>query len=160
MTERAEEAVVALYREKGLTLAAAESCTGGLIAKRITDVPGASHVFLGGVVSYTNGVKHGVLGVPQELLEAFGAVSEPVAGAMAEGVRRITGADIGVSVTGCAGPDRDDRNNPVGTVYVGIATAGGTRVIKPDVGQESRAEIRRRAADEVLKLALDALRKG
>ena len=159
MTERAEEAVVALYREKGLTLAAAESCTGGLIAKRITDVPGASHAFLGGVVSYTNGVKHGVLGVPQELLEAFGAVSEPVAGAMAEGVRRITGADIGVSVTGCAGPDRDDRNNPVGTVYVGIATAGGTRVIKPDVGQESRAEIRRRAADEVLKLALDALRK-
>ena len=157
--ERAEEAVVALYREKGLTLAAAESCTGGLIAKRITDVPGASHVFLGGVVSYTNGVKHGVLGVPQELLEAFGAVSEPVAGAMAEGVRRITGADIGVSVTGCAGPDRDDRNNPVGTVYVGIASAEGTRIIKPDVGQENRAEIRCRAAEEALKLALDAGRK-
>ena len=159
VTERVEETVVALYREKGLTLAAAESCTGGLIAKCITDVPGASHVFLGGVVSYTNGVKHGVLGVPQELLDRFGAVSEPVAKAMAEGVRRISGADIGVSVTGVAGPDRDDRGNEVGTVYVGIAAAEGTRVIKPDVGKESRTEIRRRAADEVLKLALDAGRE-
>ena len=159
MTELLEAKLVSLYREKGLTLAAAESCTGGLIAKRITDVPGASHVFLGGVVSYTNGVKHRVLGVPQELLDEFGAVSEPVAAAMAEGVRRITGADVGVSVTGCAGPDRDDRDNPVGTVYVGIATAESTRVIKPDVGQESREEIRRRAADEVLKSALDAGRE-
>ena len=159
MTELLEAKLVSLYREKGLTLAAAESCTGGLIAKRITDVPGASHVFLGGVVSYTNGVKHRVLGVPQELLDEFGAVSEPVAAAMAEGVRRITGADVGVSVTGCAGPDRDDRDNPVGTVYVGIATAESTRVITPDVGQESREEIRRRAADEVLKLASDAGRE-
>lgn len=157
--ESLEKAVVALYREKGLTLAAAESCTGGLIAKRITDVPGASQVFLGGVVSYTNGVKHAVLGVAQELLDNYGAVSEPVAVAMAEGVRCITGADIGLSVTGCAGPDRDDWNNPVGTVFAGIATESGASAVKLDVGDESRGEIRRRAADEVLKLALAAARE-
>ena len=109
-------------RERGLTFAAAESCTGGLIAKRITDLPGASAVFRGGVVSYTNEVKRDVLGVPQQLLDQYGAVSAPVAEAMADGVRRITGADFAVSVTGVAGPDRDDRGNEVGTVFIGIAS--------------------------------------
>ena len=98
-----EEVVSALLREKGRTLAAAESCTGGLIAKRMTDLPGASQVFMGGVVSYTNFVKANVLSVPQALLDEHGAVSEPVARAMAEGVRAITGADYGISVTGVAG---------------------------------------------------------
>ena len=91
--------VLALCREKGLTLSAAESITGGLIAKCITDVPGASQVFLGGVVSYTNEVKNHVLGVPSSLLEAYGAVSEPVARAMAMGVRVLTGSDLAVAVT-------------------------------------------------------------
>ena len=95
-----EEVVITRLRQKGLTLSAAESCTGGLIAKRLTDVPGASAAFLGGVVSYTNAVKAGVLGVPRDLLEQYGAVSEPVARAMAEGVRRLTGSDLAVSVTG------------------------------------------------------------
>ena len=121
-----EEVVSALLREKGQTLAAAESCTGGLIAKRMTDLPGASQVFMGGVVSYTNFVKANVLGVPQALLDEHGAVSEPVARAMAEGVRAVTGADYGISVTGVAGPDSDERGNAVGTVYIGLAGPDGT----------------------------------
>ena len=114
-----------LLKEQGLTLSAAESCTGGLIAKRITDLPGASAAFKGGVVSYWSEVKHDVLGVPQDLLDTCGAVSEPVARAMAEGVRTRLGTDLGVSVTGVAGPDPDDRGNPVGLVYVGLAWDGG-----------------------------------
>ena len=117
-----------LLKEQGLTLSAAESCTGGLIAKRFTDLPGASAAFKGGVVSYWSEVKHDVLGVPQDLLDTCGAVSEPVARAMAEGVRTRLGTDLGVSVTGVAGPDPDDRGNPVGLVYVGLAWDGGTFV--------------------------------
>lgn len=120
-----EEVCLALLKDQGLSLACAESCTGGLIAKRITDLAGASSVFHGGVVSYTNEVKHGVLGVPRELLDQFGAVSAPVAEAMAEGARRALGADLAVSATGVAGPDPDDRGNPVGLVYVALAWDGG-----------------------------------
>ena len=109
MNETLERRLVVTLKARGLTLAAAESCTGGLAAKRLTDVPGASAVFLGGVVSYTNGVKERVLHVPHETLETYSAVSEQTARAMAEGVRRLTGADVGLSVTGVAGPDRDDR---------------------------------------------------
>ena len=151
-----EREVSALLREQGRTLAAAESCTGGLIAKRMTDLAGASQVFLGGVVSYTNAVKARVLGVPQALLDEYGAVSEPVARAMAEGVRRITGADYGVSVTGVAGPDRDDRGNAVGTVYVALAGAEGTVCRLCRFGALSRAEIRERAAAAALALLLSA----
>ncbi len=147
-----EQAVSALLREKRLTLAAAESCTGGLIAKRMTDLSGASQIFMGGVVSYTNQVKARLLGVPQALLDEYGAVSEPVARAMAEGVRRITGADVGVSVTGVAGPDRDDRGNEVGTVYIALACADGTHSRLCRFGMLSRAEIRTMAADAVFAL--------
>lgn len=149
-----EEVVSALLREKGRTLAAAESCTGGLIAKRLTDVPGASAAFLGGVVSYTNGVKAGVLGVPRDLLDRYGAVSAPVARAMAEGVRRVTGSDLSVSVTGLAGPDGDDRGNPVGTVYVGLSWQGGSLVRHLTLGGD-RARIRLLAASN----ALDIIRR-
>ena len=154
MTEQLspDQAVSALLREKRLTLAAAESCTGGLIAKRMTDLSGASQIFMGGVVSYTNQVKARVLGVPQALLDEYGAVSEPVARAMAEGVRRITGADVGVSVTGVAGPDRDDRGNEVGTVYIALACADGTHSCLCRFGMLSRAEIRTMAADAVFAL--------
>lgn len=117
-----------MLHQHGKTFSAAESCTGGLIAKRITDLPGASCVFRGGVVSYTNEVKASVLGVPQETLNRYGAVSEPVARAMAEGVRRITGSDLSVATTGLAGPDGDDRGNPVGTVFVALSTPERTVV--------------------------------
>ena len=120
-----ESVCLQLLKAQGLTLAAAESCTGGLIAKRLTDLPGASAAFKGGVVSYWSEVKHDILGVPQDLLDTYGAVSEPVARAMAQGVRAALGADLGVSVTGVAGPDPDERGNPVGLVFVGIAWDGG-----------------------------------
>ena len=125
-----EAVCLRLLKEKGKTFAAAESCTGGLIAKRITDIPGASAVFMGGVVSYTNFVKAEVLGVPRDTLDRFGAVSPETAGAMAEGVRQRCGADLAVSVTGCAGPDPDERGTPVGTGFVGFAAEGLT-LVKP-----------------------------
>ena len=149
-----EEVVITRLRQKGLTLSAAESCTGGLIAKRLTDVPGASAAFLGGVVSYTSAVKAGVLGVPRDLLEQYGAVSEPVARAMAEGVRRLTGSDLSVSVTGLAGPDDDDRGNPVGTVYLGLSLPGETLVRRLALGGD-RSRIRLLAASN----ALDMIRR-
>ena len=145
---------VKTLKARSLTVSAAESCTGGLIAKRITDVAGASAVFPGGVVSYTNGVKAGVLGVPRDLLDRYGAVSAPVARAMAEGVRRVTGSDLSVSVTGLAGPDGDDRGNPVGTVYVGLSWQGGSLVRHLTLGGD-RARIRLLAASN----ALDIIRR-
>ena len=147
-----ESAVLQLLKDKGLTFGSAESCTGGLIAKRITDLPGASAVFKGGVVSYTDAVKHGVLGVPQELLDQFGAVSPQVAQAMAEGARRVLGCDLSVSTTGVAGPDRDDRGNPVGLVYVALAGPGFCQVKELHLGASGRAGIRNRSAHRAFDL--------
>lgn len=146
-----EAHAVKTLKAKGLTVSAAESCTGGLIAKRITDVAGASAVFPGGVVSYTNGVKHKILGVPDDVLETFGAVSEPVAAHMAEGARRVMGSHLALSATGLAGPDGDDRGNPVGTVYIGLATPTGTEVTHLNL-RGSRESIRQQAADYALAL--------
>ena len=124
-----EQRCCELLKARGMTFAAAESCTGGLIAKRITDVPGASLVFMGGVVSYTDTVKHRVLGVPAEMLEEYGAVSAPVARAMAEGARRATTADLAVSVTGVAGPERDEKKHwTIACCAVGGADAFGVRL--------------------------------
>ena len=151
-----EAVVSALLRERGLTLSAAESCTGGLIAKRMTDLPGASKVFRGGVVSYTNGVKAGVLGVPDALLEQYGAVSEPVARAMAEGCRRACGSDLAVSVTGVAGPDKDDWGNEVGTVYIALASREGTLCKRLSCGRgRGRGRVRTSAAHN----AFDIIRR-
>lgn len=150
------ERCIAAYKEKGLLLATAESLTGGLIAAKLTDVPGASAVLRGGVVSYTNEVKHAVLGVPQALLDEYGAVSEPVARAMAEGARRACLSDVAVAVTGVAGPARDDRENPVGTVYIAAATANGTVCALHRFGEDkSRAEIRALTVEAAVALALE-----
>lgn len=108
----------------GRTIATAESCTGGLVAARLTDRPGSSAYVLGGVVSYSNDVKSGVLGVPADLIAELGAVSEPVAAAMAEGARAVTGADVAVSTTGIAGPGGEVPGKPVGTVCFGLAVDG------------------------------------
>ena len=143
-----------LLKDRHLTFSAAESCTGGLIAKRMTDVPGASAVFLGGVVSYTNGVKAHVLGVPQDVLDRYGAVSAPTAKAMAEGVRHLTGSDLAVSVTGVAGPDKDDRGNEVGTVFIALADGRKTVVRKWDLGT-GRDRVRTMAAHH----AFDMIRR-
>ena len=141
-----------LLLERGLTLATAESCTGGLIARRITALPGASRVYRGGVVSYWTEVKAAVLGVPQDLLDQYGAVSEPTARAMAEGARRITGADIAVSVTGVAGPDPDERGNPVGLVFIGLATPDGTFCRRTESGRRTRDRIQDLSANHALDM--------
>jgi nicotinamide-nucleotide amidase len=123
-----EEVVGRGLRERRLTLAVAESCTGGLIGDRITNVAGSSDYFLGGVVSYSNAAKHDLLGVPAEVLERHGAVSAPTAREMARGVRRVFGADFGLAVTGIAGPGGGSPEKPVGTVYLGLAMADGEEV--------------------------------
>ncbi|MDO5547531.1 MAG: CinA family protein [Eubacteriales bacterium] len=112
----------------GLTLSVAESCTGGLLSAKITDVPGASKFYKGGVCTYCNEIKHGVLGVRQETLDTYTAVSEQTAGEMAAGCARVFGTDLAVSVTGYAGPDGGEDGTPVGTIYVGICCRGAVRV--------------------------------
>ncbi|WP_368220723.1 competence/damage-inducible protein A [Anaerotruncus rubiinfantis] len=118
-----QTAAVQALKERGFTVATAESCTGGYLSKRITEVPGSSEVFGCGVTSYANGVKEKLLGVKRETLEKYGAVSPETAKEMADGVRRISGADIGISTTGIAGPDGGSDEKPVGLVYVGISSA-------------------------------------
>lgn len=140
---------------RNMTLATAESCTGGLVAEKLTAIPGASAIYRGGVVSYWTSIKADVLGVPQELLDAYGPVSEPCARAMAEGVRKITGADLGVSVTGSAGPTADERGVPVGIVYIGLAAPGGTFCRSLDMGRRRRDRIQGLAANH----AFDVVRR-
>ena len=149
-----EQVVLAALKGKGLTLGAAESCTGGLIAKRITDLAGASAVFRGGVVSYTNEVKANVLGVPRDLLDEQGAVCADVARAMAEGARRVLGCDLAVSATGVAGPDSDERGNPVGLVYVALAAPDGCWVRRLDLAGPSdrRDRVRTMAASHAFDM--------
>ena len=150
-----EEVCFHLLKEKGLTFATAESCTGGRVAERITALPGASAVYRGGVVSYWTSVKADVLGVPADTLDAHGAVSAETARAMAEGARRITGADIAMSVTGVAGPDPDERGVPVGIVYIGLATPDGTFCRPLDLGKRRRDRIQDLSSNH----AFDVLRR-
>ena len=150
-----EEAVFPLLKEKGLTFATAESCTGGEIAKRFTDIPGASSVFLGGAVVYTNEVKARLLGLDPKMIEEKGAVSREVAVALAEQVRRLTGADIGIGVTGLAGPDGDGVHE-VGTVFVSMAVEGNTYVRVLSLGpKRTRSYIRRMSGNH----AYDMMRR-
>ncbi len=118
---RLEEKIIARLVEQGRTLALAESCTGGLVGHRLTQVPGSSAAFLGGVIAYHNAVKERLLGVPAEVLAREGAVSEATALAMADGVRRLLGADVAVAVTGVAGPSGGTPDKPVGLTYVALA---------------------------------------
>ncbi len=150
-----EQVVLEGARDRGLTLGTAESCTGGLIAKRITDVPGSASAFLGGVVSYHCEVKAGLLGVSQALLDEKGAVCAQVAEQMAQGARRALGCDLAVSVTGVAGPDPDERGNPVGLVYTGLATPDGCWVKKLNLASPGarRDRIRTLAANHALDMA-------
>ena len=150
-----EAACSALLRQKGMTLSSAESCTGGQIAQRMTALAGASQVYRGGVVSYWTEMKADVLGVSREILDQYGAVSEQTARAMAQGARRITGADVAVSVTGVAGPDPDERGNGVGLVFIGLDTPVGTFCRRCDFGQRRRDRIQELAANH----AFDLLRR-
>jgi len=145
------EIVLDLCRARGLTLAAAESCTGGLVSARLTAVPGASAVFKGGVVSYANEAKERALGVPHDVLERHGAVSAEAAKAMAEGVRARLGTDVGVSVTGIAGPDGGTEQKPVGLVFVHAVGAGGEEARRSELPGD-REMIRGRATAAALHL--------
>ena len=143
-----------LKRLEGKTLCTAESCTGGSIGAALTAIPGSSAVYVGGIISYTNAVKHKILGVPAEMLETCGAVSAPVAEAMARGARIALNADIAVSVTGLAGPGGDDYGNPVGRVYIGYADE--TTVIHREFTfPGDREAVRQQATEEALKLVLE-----
>ena len=148
--------LVAKLKEAGKTIASAESCTGGLVGKSITDISGSSAVYPGGVISYCNRVKHAVLGVDQEDLDTLGPVSEPVARQMAQGVRRVIGADLGLSVTGIAGPNSDETGRPVGLVYIG-ASKGETTLVREFRFDGDRTAVRNQAAAAAAALALELL---
>lgn len=149
-----ENTVAKLLHEKGKTLATAESCTAGLLSKRITDIPGTSSVFLGGVVVYSNEAKENLLGVPSKLLEDFGAVSRECATTLSRNVAQLFSSDIGVGITGIAGPDGGSDEKPVGTVYVSVSADGRTwcKTIRP---QRDRALNRNMAT----LTALDMVRR-
>jgi nicotinamide-nucleotide amidase len=145
------EIVLDLCRSRGLTLATAESCTGGLVAARLTGVPGASDVFVGGVVAYANGVKEDELGVPRSVLERHGAVSAEVATAMAEGARKRLGADVAVAVTGVAGPGGGTEEKPVGLVFAHASGPDGAEARRSEL-PGAREMIRGRATAAALHL--------
>ena len=141
--------LVALLKAQGLTCATAESCTGGGVGAAITAVPGASEVFLGGVISYATAVKQGVLGVSPTTLATVGAVSPETAAQMADGARRLLKADLAVSVTGIAGPDGGSAEKPVGLVWFGLATAAGVRTERA-IFAGDRAAVRAQAVTHAL----------
>jgi nicotinamide-nucleotide amidase len=147
-----EQVVGALLRDRGLTIAAAESCTGGLLMARLTDVPGSSAYVAGGVVSYSNDVKTGVLRVPDDQLRAHGAVSERVAVALAEGVKSLTGANIAVSITGIAGPDGGTPAKPVGTVVIALVDDAGEAKVRTFRFIGDRTMVRFQASQAALEM--------
>lgn len=143
-------------RNTGTTLGTAESCTGGLVAATLTAIPGSSEVVRGGVVSYWAEVKRDVLGVPEDVIETFGVVSEQCARAMAEGAARVLGCDYTVSTTGIAGPGGAEPGKPVGTVCFGLHTPQGDRTLTTSRGS-SRDEVRSLAVRTALRLLLEEL---
>ena len=149
----AKEAVKTLENHKK-TLALAESCTGGLVSKLITDVSGASAVYEGGVCSYSNSVKMKILGVKEETLRTFGAVSENTAREMSQGVRKALGADIGVGITGIAGPLSDGTNKPVGLIYISVCSKKSEKTVelKNNFTENVREQNRLSAAKTALDL--------
>ncbi|MGN0520205.1 MAG: CinA family protein [Candidatus Fimenecus sp.] len=156
-----EEEVISLLSEKGLTLTAAESCTGGLIAKRLTDVSGASAVFHGSLVTYSNRLKEKWLGVQAETLQKYGAVSEQTAREMALGARKAADADLAVAVTGIAGPNSDDTNKSVGLVFIALADKDAVTVEKyenrftDNVREQNRTASAQHALEAVRRYLFD-----
>ena len=143
---------------QGKTLVSAESCTGGMIGEQLTAIPGSSSVYKGGIISYTNWVKENFLGVDSRLLETHGAVSSPVAKAMASGARKNLQADVSVSVTGLAGPGGDERGNPVGTVFIGVENADES-VVREFHFSGDREAVRCQAARTALEMILELHKK-
>ncbi|MBR2042405.1 MAG: CinA family protein [Oscillospiraceae bacterium] len=157
MGNTAEFELIRLLLEKGATVATAESCTGGMVAARLTSVSGASGAFKYGAVTYCNEAKNAVLGVSTETLDEHGAISAETAKEMAEGIRKVMGADIGVSVTGNAGPGAAE-NKEVGLVYIGVSSDNYSAVLENHF-EGDRISVRAQAADAALSLALSAAEK-
>ena len=155
--EKLVQAIAAVLRAQGRTLATAESCTGGLVGAALTDLPGSSVWYLGGVVAYSNSLKTHLLRVPQETIAVHGAVSAETAQAMAEGIRAQTGADFGIAVTGIAGPDGGTPDKPVGLVYMALAKPRpGKTVVSEHRFTGTRAAIRAAATEAALQHVLAA----
>ena len=148
------EKLISAFKAKKMTFGTAESCTGGLIAKTVTDIPGASEVFYGGVVSYDNSVKSGVLGVRSETLASVGAVSEETARQMALGAKTILGVDVSVAVTGIAGPGGGTAEKPVGLVYIAACDRSGGVICERCLFDGSRDEIRNSTAYRAMEMAI------
>ena len=152
---KAAEELIALCRDKGITLATAESCTGGMIGATLTAVPNSSEVYLGGVVSYANSAKQALLKVPKQTLEEVGAVSPETAEAMAKGAADALGANLAVSVTGIAGPGGGSRDKPVGLVYIAVSNGHTTKVTKR-IFTGDRHAVRLQTVSEALSLLTEA----
>lgn len=155
------ETVVKLLTENNLKIAVAESCTGGLVSKMITDVPGSSEVFEGSIISYSNRIKNEQLGISYHVLEKYGAVDHHVASLMAENVKRIMGADIGIGITGIAGPGGGSGEKPVGLVYISVCCCKRTKLLKFKYSpKSSREKIRELAATNALIMAMETIKKA
>ena len=146
----------AALRAAGKTIACAESCTGGLVTSRLTDIPGSSDYVMGSIVSYTNDIKERLVGVRHETLAAHGAVSPETAREMADGIRRVIRTDLGLGITGIAGPGGGTAAKPVGLVYIAVSSEKGTRVTENHFSG-TRTEVKQQTSDAALALALDAL---
>ena len=149
--------VIAQLASRGEMIVTAESCTGGLIAGALTSIAGSSDAVFGGYVTYANRAKIEMIGVDEELIERWGAVSESVAQAMAEGARETAGVEVSVVVTGIAGPGGGSEAKPVGLVYLGCTTAGGTRVIERRFGDIGRQQVREATVLAALELVLECV---
>ena len=159
MEEREDQLAARLgaaLRAAGKTIACAESCTGGLVTSRLTDIPGSSDYVMGFIVSYTNDIKERLVGVRHETLAAHGAVSPETAREMADGIRRVIRTDLGLGITGIAGPGGGTAAKPVGLVYIAVSSEKGTRVTENHFSG-TRTEVKQQTSDAALALALDAL---
>jgi nicotinamide-nucleotide amidase len=158
-TIEAAAALLALLRQRGMTIAAAESCTGGLISAALTAVPGSSEAVLGGLVTYSNAMKMKFLGVPEDVLSNDGAVSDTCARRMASGAMLQTGADLAISTTGIAGPGGGSAEKPVGLVFIGLARRGGLTEVQRHVFPGDRDAVRSATVNAALRLAMEAIRQ-
>lgn len=157
MTHTPESQLGAILREKGLTICTAESCTAGLIAHRLTNVPGSSAYVLGGIIAYCNTVKEALLGVSSQTLLDYGAVSEQTAAEMAVGAQRVFGTDYALSVTGIAGPGGATESKPVGLTFIGLAGRDGVLRVEKHLWQGNREANKDASAEAALRLALSHL---
>ena len=155
--ERLEARVGALLKAKGWTIGAAESCTGGLVLHRLTNIPGSSDYVLGGVVAYSNTIKQALLNVQEATLAAHGAVSEQTAAEMATGARKALGVDVAVSITGIAGPGGGTPQKPVGLTYIGLAGRDNLLLVRRHVWPGDREAVKSASAEAALQLVLEVL---